>query len=303
MSIGLQLILSTSLVVAQPGCSWAHPGANPYRGDPARAVADFDLSEPTRRQLRALMAAHRYTDVATITRDDIVGAHAYTGLREMHSGHGQVCRGEVDRSAWSATHRERGLVYCVAEACVIVPTVCNNVSLVSRRPDRVAALDDGPIDIEPAAGPPASTPADTPSDLVSPLDFLPPPDIVGAPPGAPEPPAGGAPIGAGAGAGGGGGGGAGGGDGCCDIGPIGPGGPGGGGGGLPVNPPPAVPEAPTWLLLLAGVGAILARLRARGDAQARSRSGCACAGHGDAKYAATIAASTSATFAGFQRGA
>ena len=38
------------------------------------------------------------------------------------------------------------------------------------------------------------------------------------------------------------------------------------------------------------------------SAQARSRSGCACAGHGDTKKASTIAASTSATVAGFQRG-
>ena len=258
MSVGLHLILSTTLLAAQPGCSWAHPGANPYRGDPARALADFDLSEATRLQLRALLAAHRYTDVATITRDDIVGAHAYTDLREMHSGRGRVCHGEVDRSAWSATHRERGLVYCTAEACVIVPTVCNNVSLVSRKPDRTAALDDGPIDIEPAAGPPASTPADTPSAVAPPLDFLPPPDIVGALPVMPEAPGGGGGVPGGGNPIGGGGGDIG----CCDIGTIGPGLP-GGGGGLPVSPPSAVPEAPAWTLLLAGLALVFARLRPR----------------------------------------
>ena len=261
MSVGLQLILSTTLVAAQPGCSWAHPGANPYRSDPARALADFDLPEPTRQQLRALMAAHRYTDVAKITRDDIVGADgAYTGLREMHSGRGQVCHGEVDRSAWSAEHRERGLVYCVADACVIVPTICNNVSLVSRKPDRAAALDDSPIDIEPAAGPPGGTPDDTSSVSAPPLDVLPAPDIVGVLPVEPGPigdgaPPGGNPIG---------GGGDDGGNpiGCCDIGPIGGGGF-TGGGGPPVTPPPAVPETPAWMLLLAGLMAVLAGLRRR----------------------------------------
>ena len=256
MSVGLHLILSTTLVAAQPACSWAHPGANPYRGDPVRALADFDLSEAARRQLGALMATHRYTDVATITRDDIAGTHAYADLREMHSGRGQVCHGEVDRSAWSATHRERGLVYCVAEACVIVPTICNNVSLVSRRPDRSAVLDDGPIDIEPAAGPPADTPANTASDVVPPLDFLPPPDIVGALPVVPEPTGGG-------GGSSGGGSPIGGGIGCCDSGAIGPGSPGGGGGGLPVAPPTAVPEAPAWTLLIAGLALVFTRLRAR----------------------------------------
>ena len=38
------------------GCSWARPGANPYRGDPVRALADFAIPEPTRRTLRSVMA-------------------------------------------------------------------------------------------------------------------------------------------------------------------------------------------------------------------------------------------------------
>jgi hypothetical protein len=276
MSIGLQLILSTTLVAASPGCSWAHPGANPYRGDPARALADFDLPPATRDQLRAMMAAHRYTDVATITRDDITGTHGYADLREMHSGRGRVCHGEVDRSAWSATHRERGLVYCADDACVIVPTICNNVALVSRKPERVAALDDGPIDIEPAAGPRP----DESSISAPPLDFLPAPDVAGLLPDMPEPsggelPGGDGPIGGG-GPGGDSpvvGGGPDGGSACCDTPPILP-----IGGGAP--PIAAVPEAPTWTLLLAGFALVFGR---RKDAQPRSRSGCACAGHGGAK--------------------
>ena len=53
MSVGLQLILSTALVAVPPGCSWAHPGANPFRGDPVRALADFDLPAPTRSAAKA----------------------------------------------------------------------------------------------------------------------------------------------------------------------------------------------------------------------------------------------------------
>ena len=273
MSAVLQLVLSTSLVAAPAGCSWAHPGANPYRGDPVHALADFDLPEATREKLRTLMAEHRYTDVATITRDDILGARGYADLREMHSGHGQVCHGNVDRSAWSAQRRERGLVYCADDACVIVPTICNNVSLVSRKPDHTAAQDEEPIDIEPAAGTPA-TPAGTrstpPSDTTPPLDFTPIPG--GGLPELPESPGGGAgggspaggfPIGGGPVGGGGGGGGL-----CCDVGPvnpIGPGEPGGPGapGGPPVNTPPAIPEAPMWTLLLAGLALIFGRRASR----------------------------------------
>jgi hypothetical protein len=184
----------------------------------------------------------------------------------MHSGHGQVCHGTVDRSAWSATHHERGLVYCADDACVIVPTVCNNVSLVSRKPDEVAALDDGPIDIEPAAGPPAAgTPTATALDAAPTLDFFPSTDIVGALPDAP---------GGGGGGGGSGGGFPGGGSpigpsgggsdiGCCDVVPIGPTGPGSPGGpGTPGTPPiSAVPEAPTWLMMLAAAACVVSRRR------------------------------------------
>ena len=269
MSAVLQLILSTSLVAAPAGCSWAHPGANPYRGDPVQALADFDVPEDTRAKLRALMAAHHYTDVATITRDDIVGARGYTDLREMHSGRGQVCHGSVDRTAWSPARHERGLVYCADDACVIVPTICNNVSLVSRKPDREAPLDEGPIDIEPSAGPPpgpANATSTTPSDTAPPLDFTPIPG--GGLPDLPESPGGGGNGGGGfpgggnpVGGGGGGGGGGepigvgpigGGGSDCCEVGPIGPGTP-------PITPPSAVPEAPVWMLLLTGLALIFGR--------------------------------------------
>jgi hypothetical protein len=305
MSVGLHLILSTALVTVPPGCSWSHPGANPYRGDPLHALADFAMRDDTREKLRAMMRAHRYTDVAQISRDDIVGDQGYADLREMHSGHGQVCHGTVDRSAWSATRRERGLVYCADDVCVIVPTICNNVSLVTRKPEHEAVLDDAPIDIEPAAGPPAApadAPAASPQDAIAPGDFLPAGgDAAPVAPGEAGDggsgggiagggfPDEGVPIG-----GGGGGGGSGGGPGT-----PGGGGVGGGGGGGGVPPTSAVPEMPTWALLLAGLVALAASLRQR---QARSRNGCACAGHGEAKNACTIAASTPSSEAGFHFG-
>lgn len=295
MSIGLQLILSTALVAGPAPCSWAHPGANPYRGDPAHALADFDMPEETRRQLRDAMRAHRYTDVATITRDSIVGDHGYGDLREMHSGLGQVCHGAVDRSAWAPMRQERGLVYCADDVCVIVPTICNNVSLVTRKAERAAVLDDTPIDIEPAAGP-RSAPADAPT--ATPQDAMGPGDFIAAGPAAPGEPSGGGSGGGFPGAGFPGGGvpiGAGGGP-CCGTGPVGPGGAVGPG----IPPISAVPEPPRWALLLSGLAALAIARRQR---QARSRSGCACAGHGDSKKASTIAASTPSSDAGFHFGA
>ena len=257
MSAGLQLILATALVAGPPNCSWAHPGANPYRGDPVRVLADFDLPEATRKKLRAAMKSPRTTDIVTITRDAIVGDHGYTDLREMHSGGGRVCHGAVDRSGWSATRRERGLVYCADDACVIVPTICNNVSLVTRRPERAADADE-PIDIAPAAGPPAApadTPTTVPTDAMPPGDFVPSTgggDVAGGPPAGigsgPDigPPDVGLPVGSGIP--------------CCGVGPVGPGLP----GGPPITPTSPVPESPTWGLLLAGM-ALVAWCRRRVD--------------------------------------
>jgi len=268
MSAGLQLVLSAALAASPPGCSWAHPGANPYRGDPVHALADFQMPDETRRQLRAMMAAHKTTDIVTITRDDILGAQAYADLREMHSGRGQVCHGAVDRSAWAPTRRERGLVYCAGDTCVIVPTICNNVSLVSRKPDRAAVVDEGPIDIEPAAGPPPTPapPADAPTDTASPLAFIAPADGGAGAPGAPEAPGGGGFPGTGFPGSGSPGGGTN--PPCCDTGPVGPGGGGGGGGTSPPVTSP-VPETPTAWLLLAGLASMAWR---RAGARARARA-------------------------------
>jgi hypothetical protein len=268
--MGMNLIMSAVVATTVgAGCSWAHPGANPYRGDPQSALADFAMSDDTRRQLHVLMAAHRYTDAVTITRDGIVGQHRYADLRLMHSGHGQFCQGQVDRSAWSPTHEERGLVYCVGETCVVVPTVCNNVSRLTLRPEEgpVQSGADEPIDISPAAGPPAA-----PADVVAqgpdsgPLAFLPTDAAPGTAVSLDAPEAGGTggtPTFPNSPGGGGGGGGiglptppGGGGGACCDTGPIGPGGP--GSPPVVVTPTSPVPETPTWALLLAGLSLIAA---------------------------------------------
>ena len=114
-------------------CSWNRPGANPFTGDVVAAVDRYtDIPLPVRNALKARIAKRKYDEVAAIGRDSISGKHRYSPeIRDMHFGAGQVCR-SVTRSAWPATAQERGLVYCEQEHCVIVPTVCRNVSRVTR---------------------------------------------------------------------------------------------------------------------------------------------------------------------------
>lgn len=116
---------------AAPTCSWDRPGANPYTGDVPAAVAAYsDIPAPVREKLRARMQRIEYDELVEIRRDSITGkAGRYGNLREMHFGGGGFCP-SVTRAKWSADHVERGLVYCEDGYCLIVPTVCRNVSRI-----------------------------------------------------------------------------------------------------------------------------------------------------------------------------
>lgn len=161
----MSLILSTVLVsatVTLPSCSWDRPGADPYMGGVEAAVDRYrDIPVEVRAKLKAKMRKRAYDDIATITRDKIEGSdkpegkRSYTNLRDMHFGQGRVCR-DVKRDKWKPDAVERGLVYCEGEHCLIIPTVCRNVSRVT--PEN--------LDIETAAGP-EDEPIDPPSSAGS----------------------------------------------------------------------------------------------------------------------------------------
>lgn len=151
----MSLILSTLLVsatVTLPSCSWDRPGADPYMGGVEAAVDRYrDIPVEIRAKLKAKMRKRAYDDIAAITRDKIEGKRSYTNLRDMHFGQGRICR-EVKRDKWKPDAVERGLIYCEGEHCLIIPTVCRNVSRVT--PDN--------LEIETAAGP-EEDPIDPPS--------------------------------------------------------------------------------------------------------------------------------------------
>ena len=185
---------------------------------------------------------------------DIVGKDVYSSaIRDMHFGNGSVCS-TVSRNKWAADAEERGLVYCESGECILVPTVCRNVSRISRAGGATGAAAAGPGELAfdpPAAGEPVAAAPDA-------LESLP-------PTGAGTPAVGLAAVPA------------------VSPGLLGPiaGNPGGGqpvlggpisipsapvlpSGSLPTVPvvPPPVPEPGTWALMLGGI-ALLALLRQR----------------------------------------
>ena len=167
------LSASTTLPPSLPACSWNRPGHNPFTGDVVAAVDRYaDIPAPVRQRLKARMASRSYDEIVSIRRDSIVGQARYRPeIRDMHFGSGQVC-GTVDRVQWAPQAQERGLVYCEAGHCILVPTVCRNVSRIRRdEPERAASSAAGdargagrPGDAgAPAPGSPAGL-ADAPPD-------------------------------------------------------------------------------------------------------------------------------------------
>ena len=128
------MLLPTIVQAGTKECSWDHPGANRFTGDVREAIRSYKELTPGLRERLAMRAEVKaYDEVVVITRDAIIGEGAYDpGIRRMHfGGNGKVCD-TVSRERWKATDLERGLVYCEGEVCVLVPTVCTNVSLIKR---------------------------------------------------------------------------------------------------------------------------------------------------------------------------
>ena len=119
--------------VAIDSCRWDHPGVNPFMGDVVAAIDRYtDIAPAVRARLKARMAKRRYDEIVTIRRDSITGRNEYGSvIREMHFGVNRLCH-SVTRAAWSPQMQERGLVYCEAGQCILVPTVCRNVSRITR---------------------------------------------------------------------------------------------------------------------------------------------------------------------------
>ncbi|OHV98886.1 hypothetical protein AKG95_05455 [Janthinobacterium lividum] len=252
-------------------CSWNRPGADPFMGDVVAAVDRYpDIAPQVREELKARMRARQYDEIVVISRDAIRGKGNYNArISDMHFGPGRVCR-NVTRSGWSEQMQERGLVYCVQDVCILVPTVCRNVSRITRVPaSATPAAGAAPAGAAPVAAEAAGVPVIDNPDALRGGSFT----GAGAPPAVASTPF--LPF-----------------DYVRTVGgitpPAGMGGGGGGGGGgslrpdqgssiivppaviLPTLPPtsptvlPAVPEPQTWAMLLAGLALLAcATLRRR----------------------------------------
>lgn len=141
------------LPAARAACDWNAPGHNAFTGDVVAAVDAYqDIPAPVRARLQQRMAVRAYDDLVRIRRDGIEGTRVYrSDIRDMHFGSGQRCA-TVDRSRWSASAEERGLVYCESGHCILVPTVCRNVSRIAPAAAQAGAAGAGSEAVAAVAG-------------------------------------------------------------------------------------------------------------------------------------------------------
>ena len=146
-------------------CSWDRPGHNPFMGDVVAAVDRYsDIPTPVRVRLKERMQARQYDEMVDIRRDSIRGRADYQPtIRDMHFGVDRVCA-QVSRSGWTSQMHERGLVYCEAGHCILVPTVCRNVSRIERTPAAIAGAPAGDAPVDGGAPSPALRPTDASSE-------------------------------------------------------------------------------------------------------------------------------------------
>lgn len=171
------MLLTVSLALAGhlnvvDHCRWNKPGADRYTGNLVAAVDHYgDIPPAIRDRLKQRVSEHRYDDVVSITRDAIRGQHAYDPeITGMHFGEKRVCQ-QVSRKRWTPQRKLTGLVYCEEGYCLMVPTICGNLSRVQRQSDE-------PLDIEPAAGPPPAAAQPAAAPPVEPVTE----DLAGLPP-------------------------------------------------------------------------------------------------------------------------
>jgi hypothetical protein len=125
--------MTTFVVASMPAaandCDWTNPGAAPYKGTLAQALASYtDIPLLHRAALWVQATAIRPHGYVWITAtDDDIGR--YSNLRDMHWGQSK-CKGLVDRSGWAEGHREPAAVYCSGSYGIAIPAVCGNVARV-----------------------------------------------------------------------------------------------------------------------------------------------------------------------------
>ena len=151
MKFFLMMLLSLPLL-AHAGkyemCSWNNPGHMPFVGDITRGVDDYtDIPTAVREKLKARIDAFDFDDIARIRRDSISNGKYNATIKGMHFGRNSMCN-DIDRSQWDKDREEIGMVFCEDAHCILGPTICRNVSRITKEKDSLLVPPTQPPAIE-----------------------------------------------------------------------------------------------------------------------------------------------------------
>jgi hypothetical protein len=238
---------------ADAACDWNNPGRAPLSIPSADALAIYtDIPAAERKDIARRVDALQYDDIVKITPTTIEGSkYAYLpDILDMLWGPGRLCSGIANREGWAKDHVEYAFVYHVKGGGpdIMVAMTCRNPARIFRAPGAGIARTPPPAaeftPMPPMLG--ADTPATPPMQLTPPAAAALPPSIplvLSEPVAAPALP---------------------------ELARNGPAGPTGlppvfvGGGPVFVPAPvPAIPEPGTWVLWMAGLGALVFKARRR----------------------------------------
>ena len=108
---------------AVPVCSWDRPGADPYTGTAAAALARYDMPEADRAALARKIAANDYYRIVGSTREGVTG---YRARRNMTFGRDRMCA-TVTTDRWADDEVQLGFVFVSGEQHVVKWFVCGNL--------------------------------------------------------------------------------------------------------------------------------------------------------------------------------
>jgi hypothetical protein len=149
-------------------CDWSNPGADPYTGGVAAAVARYGFPDAAQQEIVRKWRRIEMDGVVVITKDGaqpLSRRFVASDLRDMHYGRDKLCVGEVKRDGWPDGHVELASVYCAGQHCIAIPTVCRNVSRIAWAP---APLPEAPFRVWDGE-PPKAMPFPTPDGPTRPI--------------------------------------------------------------------------------------------------------------------------------------
>jgi len=128
------IALAASLASSAPAqCDWNPSMQASYEGSLPALVDRFqDMSPEVRARLKRRLDSHRYDEIVSIGRDEIVGVQRYSNeIRGLQTGPRSICT-LGSRNSWEASAKELALSYCEGSQCLVVTINGRHMGRITR---------------------------------------------------------------------------------------------------------------------------------------------------------------------------